>query len=103
MNRKTLPDSASDSTVTSLSDLIRAIPDHALKDHVEEQVELLERAEINLEDAATYYSGLLHDREAFRKLNANYDDPSSNDYLRLRLLALYYIGMNHLTPPGSQG
>ena len=101
MNQKALPESASDSTVTSLSDLIKAIPDHALKDHLEEQIEILERAKINLDEAATYYSGLLHDREAFRKLDASYEDPSPNDFLRLRLLALYYIGLAHFSPEAT--
>ena len=99
---KTLPESASDSTITSLSDLVAAIPADKLAEHVEEQVEILEGANIDLDEAAAYYSGLLHDREAFRKLNAHYDEPTSEDTMRLRLMALYYIGLKHFSPTSSR-
>ena len=80
---KTLPESASDSTITSLSELIRAIPADKLAEHVEEQVEILDGADIDLDEAAAYYSSLLHDRDAFAKLGANYDAPTSEDTMRL--------------------
>lgn len=91
----TLPDTLADSTVTSLSDLVKALPDSALQEHLDEQVGVLEKAGIDLDEAAAYYSSLLHDRDLFRKLGANYASPSENDYLRLRLMAVYYIGLKH--------
>ena len=93
----TLPETLADSTITSLSDLVKAIPDSALDDHLDEQVGVLERAGIDLDEAAAYYSSLLHDRELFGKLGANYGNPSDTDFLRLRLLAVYYIGLKHFT------
>jgi hypothetical protein len=96
-----VPPQVADSTVTSLSDLIAAIPSAALKNHVEEQVEILDKAKIDLDEAMAYYSSLLHDREAFKKLGADYSSPSNNDYMRLRLLALYYIGLKHFSVTGN--
>ena len=55
---KTLPDSATDSTITSLSELVRAIPAAKLAEHVEEQVGILEGANVDLDEAAAYYSSL---------------------------------------------
>ena len=97
---KTLPDSATDSTITSLSELVRAIPAAKLAEHVEEQVGILEGANVDLDEAAAYYSSLLHDREAFQKLGANYDEPTDEDTMRLRLVALYSIGLKHFSPNG---
>ncbi len=94
---KSLPETLADSTVTSLSDLVKAIPDDALDDHLEEQVQVLEGAGIDLAGAAAYYSSLLHDRELFAKVGANYAEPTDTDFLRLRLLAVYYIGLKHFS------
>ena len=93
----TLPETLADSTITSLSDLVGSIPDSALDDHLDEQVAVLEKAGIDLDEAAAYYSSLLHDRDTFAKLGANYGSPSDTDYLRLRLLAVYYIGLKHFS------
>ena len=94
-----LPDSATDSTITSLSELVRAIPAAGLAGN-EEQVGILEGANVDLDEAAAYYSSLLHDREAFQKLGANYDEPTAEDTMRLRLVALYSIGLKHFSPNG---
>lgn len=51
---KTLPDSASDSTITSLSELLRAIPAAKLVEHVEEQVGILEGANVDLDEVTAY-------------------------------------------------
>ncbi|MBT6273812.1 MAG: hypothetical protein HOI95_06740 [Chromatiales bacterium] len=90
---KVVPESVSDSTVTSLYRLMTDIPDDRLANHIEEQVVILEEANVNLEKAAAYYSGLLHDRDAFQRLGADYNHPSSTDYMRLRLVALYHMGL----------
>jgi len=47
-----LRETLADSTVTSLSDLVKAIPDGALDDHLDEQVGVLERAGLDLDEAA---------------------------------------------------
>jgi hypothetical protein len=98
----TLPETLADSTVTSLSDLVRSIPDRALDDHLDEQVKVLERAGLDLDEAAAYYSSLLHDRELFGKLGANYADPTDMDFVRLRLLAVYYIGLKHFSTEDNE-
>ncbi len=94
-HRQVVPPSMGDSTITSLFKIVKEIPEEDLQDHIEEQVLLLEDANLNLERAATYYASLLHDRESFARLGADYSTPSPTDYLRLRLLALYHLGIRN--------
>ena len=57
--RTVVPESIGDSTITSLSDLINRIPEADLQDHVEEQIRLLERAKVDLEQATELIRELL--------------------------------------------
>ncbi len=66
-----VPLAVGDSTVTSLSQIVKRIPRDSLQDHLEDRIILLENSGADLDQAATYYSGLLHGRETFGKLEAN--------------------------------
>ena len=52
---------------------------------------------LNLMKLLPITSVVLHDREMFGKLGANYGSPTETDFLRFRLLAVYYIGLKHFS------
>ncbi len=90
-----VPDGVSDSSITSLSELVRNLTRDELRARIKEQLEILEANQVNLQHFSEYLGeNLWSDRQTLvygLALNS-YSSPSVSDVLKVRLLGLYQIG-----------
>jgi len=92
-----VPDGLSDSSITSLAELVRDLSRDELRAGIQEQLDILAANNINLENFSAYLDeNLWSDRHTLMGGLAldSYSSPSVKDILKVRLLGLYQIGFH---------
>lgn len=90
-----VPDGVSDSSITSLSELVRNLTLDELRAGIKEQLEILEANDVNLQNFSDYLGeNLWSDRQTlvYGLVLDSYSSPTVSDVLKVRLLGLYQIG-----------
>jgi hypothetical protein len=92
-----VPDSLSDSSITSLAGIVRQLSSDELRAGIQEQLDIFQASGISLENFSDYLDqNLWSDRTRLMDGLAldSYSSPSLNDILKVRLLGLYEIGFH---------
>ena len=92
-----VPDRVSDSSITSLSGLVKKLSRDELRSAIQEQLALLEQHNIDLSSFSDYLTENIwsdrHTLEQGLEIDS-YSGPSVTDILKVRLLGLYQIGFH---------
>ena len=92
-----VPTELSDSSITSLAELVRDLSSDELRTGIEEQLEILAANEVDLQHFSDYLNeNLWSDRHTLMEgleLDS-YSSPSVHDVRKVRLLGLYQIGFH---------
>ena len=92
-----VPDEVSDSSITSLAELVKKLSLDQLRSGIREQLAILQENGVDLEDFADYLAeNLWSDRQTLElSLNVDsYANPTVKDVLKVRLLGLYQVGFH---------
>ena len=92
-----VPDAVSDSSITSLAELVRDLPADQLREGIQEQLRILEQHGVDLENFANFLAeNLWSDRQTLEEGLAisSYSTPTVTDILKVRLLGLYQVGFH---------